>query len=122
MTESNESFRFSTDPTPTWLTATAASIAGFTIAVLSLFGNGAWLFPVQVFVVSEYNSGNLGDTATWLGIIQTLLAVLALGLAWRALHASAASQTARHLAGATYVVGGLGLLVGVLTLVAGLTS
>ena len=36
-----------------YLTPMAAAIAGFTLAVFSLFGNGAWVFPAQVFATSD---------------------------------------------------------------------
>lgn len=102
-----------------WLTPTGAGIAGFTIATLSLLSNGAWLLVVQAWLTRN-GSGSFSDTVTLGGVAQAALAVGALVLASRALAAPAGP--ARHLGGATVIVGILGLVVAVLTILAGLAG
>ena len=75
-----------------WLTPTAAAIAGFTLAVLSLLTIGAWALALQTFI-NRNGAGAFSDVAT-----------------------------ARNLGGATVVLGVLGLVVAFLTVVAGLVA
>ena len=102
-----------------WLTPTGAGIAGLTVAVLSLLSNGAWLVTIQAWL-NRNGSGSFSDTVTLSGVVQALLSVGALLLASRALLAPAG--VARHLGGATVVVGLLGLVIAVLTILAGLAG
>jgi hypothetical protein len=100
------------------LTPTAFAIAGFTIAVLSLFGDGAWNYPVQVMVnTSDFLDRDLDTSAISLGVVQAVLAALGMLLGQRALATAGESATARHLGGAALVVGGLGLIVAALGIV-----
>lgn len=102
-----------------WLTPTAAAIAGFTIAVLSLLTNGAWVLALQSFIARNGSSA-FEDVVMATGVAQGLLATAALVLARRSLASSAV--TARNLGGATVVLGVLGLVVAFLTVVAGLIT
>src|SRR3954447_9030074 len=85
-----------------WLTPTAAAIAGFTIAVLSLLTNGAWVMALQTYMLRN-GSGALEDVVMAIGVAQGALAILALVLARSGLASSAV--TARNLGGAGVVVG-----------------
>jgi hypothetical protein len=102
-----------------WLTPTAAAIAGFTIAVLSLLTNGAWMMALQTFIARNGSSA-FEDVVMATGVAQGLLATAALVLARRGLASSAV--TARNLGGVTVVVGVLGVAVAFLTIVAGLIA
>ena len=102
-----------------WFTPTAAAIAGFTIAVLSLLTNGAWVVALQTFIARNGPSA-FEDVVMAAGVVQGLLAIAALGLARRGLASSAG--TARNLGGATVVLGVLGLVVAFVTVVAGLIA
>jgi hypothetical protein len=102
-----------------WLTPTAAGIAGLVIAGLSLLSNGTWLLAVQAWL-NRNGSSALSDTVILSGIAQAVLAAGALLLARRAL--AAPLGTARHLGGATIVVGLLGLGVAGLTILAGIAG
>ena len=106
-------------PADSWLTPTAATIAGFTIAVLSLLTNGAWVLAVQTFM-SRNGSSAFQDVVMATGFIQGLLAIGAISLARRGLASSA--PTARNLGGATVVLGVLGVVVALLTVAAGLIA
>ena len=105
-----------TDRSPGWLTPTAAAIAGFTIAVLSLLSNGAWLVAIQAFVTRDGTSG-FSTVVIASGTAQAVLALIALALASRAV--GSPGPAARHLGGAALIVGGLGLVVAALTILAG---
>lgn len=102
-----------------WLTPTAAAIAGFTIAVLSLLTVGAWLVAVQTFITRN-GSSDFNDVVVTTGVVQVLLASAALVLARRGLASN--DVTARNLGGAAVVLGVLGLAVAFLTVVAGLIA
>ncbi|GAA2151124.1 hypothetical protein GCM10009844_32900 [Nocardioides koreensis] len=102
-----------------WLTPTVAAIAGFTIAVLSLLTNGAWVLALQSFIARD-GSNAFEDVVMATGVTQGLLAVTALVLGRRGLASTAV--TARNLGGATAVLGVLGLVVAFLTVVAGLIA
>lgn len=102
-----------------WLTPTAAAIAGFTVAVLSLLSNGAWLLALQAFI-QRNGSAAFEDVVMATGVVQGVLAIVALVLAKRGLDSSV--DTARNLGGAGTVLGLLALLVAVLTFVAGLVA
>jgi hypothetical protein len=102
-----------------WLTPTGAAIAGFTIAVLSLLTNGAWVLGIQTFI-GRNGSSAFEDVAMATGVVQGMLAIAALVLAGRGLASSAV--TARNLGGATVVLGVLALVVAFLTVVAGLIA
>ncbi len=102
-----------------WLTPTAAGIAGLTFATLSLLANGSWSYVVQGWL-NRNGSGAFSDTVALTGVAQVLLAGGALLLAARALRGS--EPTARHLGGAAVVVGGVGMLVAVLTVLAGIAG
>ena len=102
-----------------WLTPTGAAIAGFTIAVLSLITNGAWLLAVQAFMQRD-GSASYGDVVVATGVAQGVLAIVALVLARRGLNSS--DTAARNLGGAANVLAVLGLIVAVLTVVAGLIA
>ena len=99
-----------------WLTPTAAAIAGFTLAVLSLLTIGAWALALQTFI-NRNGAGAFTDVVVSTGVTQGLLAIGALVLAGRGLASDVA--TARNLGGATVVLGVLGLVVAFLTVVAG---
>lgn len=102
-----------------WLTPTASGIAGLTIATLSLLANGSWTYVVQGWL-NRNGSGSFSDTVALTGFAQLLLAGAALLLAVRALRGT--EPAARHLGGASVVVGGLGMLVAALTVLAGLAG
>ncbi|MBI2243086.1 MAG: hypothetical protein HYU55_03760 [Nocardioides sp.] len=102
-----------------WLTPTAVAIAAFTVAVLSLVTNGTWALAAQAFI-SRNGSGAYSDVVMATGFTQLLLAALALILVRRVLGSPVA--TARSLGGATVILGVLGLVIGVLTIAAGLLS
>jgi hypothetical protein len=106
-------------PADGWLTPTAAAIAGFTIAVLSLLTNSAWVMAVQAFI-NRNGSSAFADLVMATGVAQGLLAIAALVLARRGLESSAV--TARNLGGAAAVLGVLGLVVAFLTVVVGLIA
>ena len=101
------------------LTATAAGIAGLIIATLSLLANGSWSYVVQGWVNRD-GSGSFSDTVALTGGAQAVLAVIALILASRA--RQGAEATARHLGGAALVVGGVAMVVAILTVLAGLAG
>lgn len=102
-----------------WLTPTAAGIAGLTIATLSLLANGSWTYVVQGWL-NRNGSGNFSDTVALTGVAQGLIALVALLLGARALRGS--EPAARHLGGAAVTVGGLAMIVAVLTVLAGLAG
>src|SRR3954447_9676766 len=95
-------------PADGWLTPTAAAISGFTIAVLTLLTNGAWVLTLQTFIARNGSSA-FEDVVMATGFVQGLLAIAALALARRGLASSA--LTARNLGGATVVLGVLALVV-----------
>ncbi|WP_296601541.1 hypothetical protein [Nocardioides sp.] len=101
------------------LTPVAAGIAGLIIATLSLLANGSWTYVVQGWI-NRNGSGSFSDTVALTGVAQGVLAAGALFLAGRARLGE--EPIARHLGGATVVVGGVGLLVAVLTVLAGLAG
>ena len=101
------------------LTPIAAGIAGLIIATLSLLANGSWTYVVQGWV-NRNGSGNFSDTVALTGVAQGLLGVGPLFLAGRARLGE--EPIARHLGGATVVVGGVGVLVAALTVLAGLAG
>ena len=102
-----------------WLTSTAAGIAGLTIAILSLLADGSWSYVVQGWL-NRNGSSNFSDMVALTGVVQALLAVGALVLAVRALRGP--EPAARHLGGAAAVVGVLGVVVAALTVLAGLAG
>ena len=55
-----------------WLTPTAAAIAGFTVAVLSLLSNGAWLLALQAFI-QRNGSAAFEDVVMATGVGQGVL-------------------------------------------------
>ncbi|HEY1118279.1 MAG TPA: hypothetical protein VGE43_11285 [Acidimicrobiales bacterium] len=101
------------------LTPTAAGIAGIIIATLSLVADGSWTYVVQGWI-NRNGPGNFSDTVALTGVAQGLLAVGALFLAGRARLGE--EPIARHLGGATVVVGGVGVLVAALTVLAGIAG
>jgi hypothetical protein len=105
-----------------YLTPMAAAIAGFTLAVLSLFGDGAWVFPVQVFGTSDSFPGDFDNVVIACGVIQALLAAGGLALSRRVLTTTEDGDSARHLAGAAGLVAAIGLVVAVATVVSGLVN
>jgi hypothetical protein len=102
-----------------WLTDTAAAIAGFSIAILSLLVNGAWTLAIQTYV-DRNGPGAFEDVVMVSGVAQGLLAIAALVLGRRGVASSAV--TARNLGGAAVVLGALGLAVAVLIVASGLVS
>ncbi|WP_121253752.1 hypothetical protein [Nocardioides ferulae] len=102
-----------------WLTPTAAAIAGFTLAVLTLFTNGAWVLAVQT-LISRNGPSAYEDGVMATGAIQGVLAVGALVFARRGLASSA--PAARHLGGAGVLLAALAILVAVLTVLAGMVA
>ena len=102
-----------------WLTPVAASIAGFTLAVLSLLNDGAWLLALDVFI-SRNGGAAFHDTVIAAGVVQGLLAIGALVLAKRAL--ASPEATARNLGGATAVLGVLAVGFALLSIASGLLS
>ncbi|MDI6908542.1 hypothetical protein [Nocardioides sp.] len=102
-----------------WLTPTGAGIAALVIATLSLLADGAWTYAVQGWL-NRNGPGSFSDSVVLTGVAQVLLAGCALLLAGRALRGP--EPVARHLGGAAAVVGGLGMLVAALTLVAGVAG
>jgi len=102
-----------------WLTPTAAAIAGFTLAVLSLLTIGAWVVPLQTYITRNGSSA-FEDVVMATGVAQGLLAIAALVLARHGLASSAVA--ARNLGGAAVVLGVLGLAVAFVTVVAGLLA
>jgi hypothetical protein len=102
-----------------WLTPTAAAIAAFAIAVMSLLTTGAWAMALQTFIARNGSSA-FEDAVMATGVAQGLLAITALLLARRGLASSAI--TARNLGGAAVILGVLGLVVAFLTVVAGLIA
>ena len=80
---------------------TGSAIAGFTVAVLSLITNGAWLLTVQAFI-QRNGSASYGDVVIATGVAQGVLAVVALVLAKRGLDSS--EITARNLGSAANVL------------------
>jgi hypothetical protein len=105
-----------------YLTPMAAAISGFTLAVFSLFGNGAWVFPVQVFATSDSFPGDFDNVVIVCGVVQALLAAGGLALSRRVLATAEAGDGARHLAGAAGLVGAVGMLVAVATVVSGIVN
>jgi hypothetical protein len=105
-----------------YLTPMAAAIAGFTLAVFSLFGDGAWVFPVQVFATSDSFPGNFDNVVIVCGVVQALLAAGGLALARRVLTTTGAGDSARHLAGAAGLVAAIGMVVAVATVVSGIVN
>ena len=102
-----------------WLTPTAAGIAGLTLATLSLLSNGAWLLAVQAWL-NRNGSSSFSDGVTLSGVAQAVIAAGALVLARRAL--DSAVPAARNLGGAAAIVGGLGLVIAILTILAGIAG
>lgn len=102
-----------------WLSPTGAAIAGSTIAVLSLLTIGAWALALQTFM-DRNGTGAFTDVVMSNGVAQGLLAIGALVLAGRGLASN--EITAHNLAGATVVLGVLGLVVASLTVVAGFVA
>ena len=103
----------------TWLTPTAAAIAGFTLAVLTLLTNGAWVLTVQT-LISRNGPSAFEDGVMATGVAQGILAVAALVFARRGLASSA--PVARHLGGAGVLLAALAILVAVLTVFAGMVA
>ena len=91
-----------------WLTDTAAAIAGFAIAILSLLVNGAWTLAIQTYI-ERNGPGAFEDVVMVTGVAQGLLAIAALVLARRGVASSAV--TARNLGAPPVVLGALGLAV-----------
>ncbi|WP_166138726.1 hypothetical protein [Nocardioides ochotonae] len=100
-----------------WLTPTAASIAGFTLAVLSMLNDGSWVLALDTFV-SRDGSGSFHDTVIAVGVVQGLLAIAALILAKRGL--ASPDATARNVGGATAILGVLGVGFAFLSIASGL--
>ncbi|MEP9362286.1 hypothetical protein ABLE68_04910 [Nocardioides sp. CN2-186] len=109
----------SSETGPEWLTPTGAAIAGFTLAVLSLITNGAWLLAVQAFM-QRNGSASYGDVVIATGVAQGVFAIAALVMAKRGLDST--ETTARNLGSAGTILALLGMVVAVLTVVAGLIA
>jgi hypothetical protein len=102
------------------LTPMAAAISGFTVSAFSLVSNGAWALAIQTMLTSDNGlDASYHTVVVWIGGAQVLLAFLGLALAQRVLATTLPADAARHLAGAAVVVGGIGLLVGLLTMLSG---
>ena len=105
-----------------YLTPMAAAIAAFTLAVLSLSGDGAWVFPTQALATADSFSGDFDTIVIALGVVQAALAGGGLWLARRVLTTPDAGDGARHLAGAAGLVGLIGMVVAVATVISGVVG
>jgi hypothetical protein len=98
------------------LTAHTSATVAFTFAVLSMLGQGAWTMAAQSFTGTTFAPSEFLVTG---GVASLALAVGALWLGRRVLvaRATAPSPWAAHLAGAAVVVGALGALLAILTII-----
>lgn len=101
------------------LTPTAAAVAGLVLAGVALLAGNAWVFLAQEVAALTSYEHNPDVIVRIVGLIEAVVAALALLLARRSLATLAPAEppVVRHLAGAAYVVGGLGMVVGLLTFV-----
>ncbi len=105
---------------PTLLTPPAAAIAGFTFAVFSVLGQGAWGTALSTLVWN--NSYAMGSgvhvLASW-GFGNLVMAGIAVALGRRSI-AAEPEGWASHLARAAVIVAGLGAVLAVITIIGGL--
>ena len=100
------------------LTPEACAIAGFTFAVLTMTGQGAWTGLVQALFGGSFAAGRISSVFASVFVATLLLDALALWLARRALAgASTAGSWSGHLARATVVVAAVAAAVAALSLV-----
>jgi hypothetical protein len=102
----------------TVLTPEACAIAGFTFAVLTMTGQGAWTGLVQALFRGSFAQGRIGSALASVFMATLLLDAVALWLARRAIaDPAAAASWAGHLARATVVVAAVAAAVAALSLV-----
>jgi hypothetical protein len=102
----------------TVLTPEACAIAGFTFAVLTMTGQGAWTGLVQALFRGSFAAGRIGSVFASAFMATLLLDAVALWLARRTLaDPSAAWSWAGHLARATVVVAAVAAAVATVSLV-----
>ncbi|HET6626475.1 MAG TPA: hypothetical protein VFG63_08790 [Nocardioidaceae bacterium] len=99
------------------LTSQASATVAFTLAVLSMMGQGSWTLAVQSFFGTMFAPSDYGSVVTAGGIASLLLAAAAILLGGRVLsarpdHTSWDTQLAR----AAVLVGALGALLAVITI------
>ena len=100
------------------LTPPAAAIAAFTLAVLTMLGQGAWSGLVQSLLFRSFAEGQLDTRLLWSYGATLLLDAVAFWLAHRALRDPVAAQTwAGHLARAAVIVATVAVVVTVIALV-----
>jgi hypothetical protein len=103
-----------------FLSPEAASICGFSLAVLSLQGQGSWMTAVGSFFGTRVGLGAYGHVLTVAGLVALALAVAAVLLAGRVVRDGAVVGWPDHLARAAVVLGLLGGVFAVVTVAGGL--
>ena len=102
------------------LTPRSTAIAGFTFAVLSMLGQGAWSTALTtLFWGTSYAPGTVPNVMAVWGVGCLVLAALGAWLAHNTLRIADQSWEA-HLARAAVIVAALGALLAVLTIIGGL--
>ena len=104
------------------LTPGSAAIAGFTFAVFSVLGQGAWGTALStLFWGRSYAMGSSIHVLTAWGVGNLIMAGLAVSLGRRTI-AAEADGWASHLARAAVIVAGLGAILAVITIIGGLVE
>ena len=105
------------------LTPKASAITAFTLAVMSMLGQGSWTTAVQSFYGTSFAPSSYGSIVVAIGLV---LLAMALGALWLArsviLRANRDTSWEDHLARAAVVVGGLGAVLALVTVVGGLVG
>lgn len=105
------------------LTGKAAALTGFTLALLSMQGQGSWTTAIQSFFGTTFGPAEYVNVLTIAGVAALAMAVASLLLARRALADDDNEATwADHLGRATMVIGGLGAALALLTIIGGTTT
>lgn len=105
---------------PPLLTPASAAIAGFTFAVFSVLGQGAWGTALSTLVWGRsYALGSGIHVLTAWGVGNLIMAAVAVSLGRRTI-AAEPDGWASHLARAAVIVAGLGATLAVITIIGGL--
>ncbi|MGZ4427993.1 MAG: hypothetical protein ACXVXC_05280 [Nocardioidaceae bacterium] len=100
------------------LTPKASAITAFTLAVMSLLGQGSWTMAVQSFYGTSFAPRSYGSIVVAIALVQLAVALGALWLARSVtLRANRDTSWEDHLARAAVVVGGLGAVLALVTVV-----
>lgn len=98
------------------LTSKASAITGFTLAVLTLWGQGAWSTAIQSFLGTNFGFNEYLNILSLVGLVTLAIAVAGMLLGRRAFTDPDASLSWEgHLGRAAVVLGGLGAVIAVVT-------